>query len=53
MSYLFRSTGQILGVSMSGVMLQSLLKKELRHRITGPGSEEVSSSLAFQVVRVR
>ncbi|KAG8990252.1 hypothetical protein FRB93_003297 [Tulasnella sp. JGI-2019a] len=41
LSALFRSTGQVLGVSLSAAFLQGLLSKNLRQRITGPGSAEV------------
>jgi hypothetical protein len=33
MSYLFRTTGQVIGVSTSGALLQSILKRELNKRI--------------------
>ncbi|KDN36089.1 MFS general substrate transporter [Tilletiaria anomala UBC 951] len=33
MSYLFRNTGQILGVSLSGLLLQSLLKRQLQQTL--------------------
>lgn len=33
MSYLFRTTGQVIGVSTSGAVLQAVLKRELRKRI--------------------
>jgi len=39
--YLFRTTGQVLGVSLSGALLQAVLTKQLRKRITGPGAFEV------------
>lgn len=41
-SYLFRTTGQVLGVSLSGALTQAILAKELGERITGEGAEEVS-----------
>jgi len=40
-TYLFRTTGQVLGVSLSGTLLQAILTKQLRRRITGPGSLEI------------
>ena len=47
MSYLFRTTGQVLGVSLGGALLQYILTKQLRKRITGPEAFEVrSTSLA-------
>lgn len=33
MSYLFRTTGQVVGVATSGVILQAMLKKELQDRL--------------------
>lgn len=33
MSYLFRTTGQVIGVALSGVILQSMLKRELYQRL--------------------
>ncbi|KIM91030.1 hypothetical protein PILCRDRAFT_160549 [Piloderma croceum F 1598] len=40
-TYLFRTTGQVLGVSLSGAILQAVLIKTLQERIRGPGSAEV------------
>lgn len=40
-SYLFRTTGQVLGVSLSSTLTQSLLAKNLRERITVPNADEV------------
>ena len=40
-TYLFRTTGQVLGVSLSGALLQAILAKQLRKRITGPEAFEV------------
>ncbi|KAH9179954.1 MFS general substrate transporter [Lactarius sanguifluus] len=42
-TYLFRTTGQVLGVSLSGTLLQSILLSKLRQRIHGPDAEEVIS----------
>ncbi|KAF9057745.1 vacuolar amino acid permease [Panaeolus papilionaceus] len=44
-TYLFRTTGQVLGVSLSGAVFQGILLRKLRDRIQGPGSEEVSFPL--------
>lgn len=41
-TYLFRTTGQVLGVSLSGTVLQAVLQKKLQERITGPGAAQVS-----------
>lgn len=40
-TYLFRTTGQVLGVSLSGATLQAVLLRQLRKRIQGPGSTEL------------
>jgi hypothetical protein len=41
-TYLFRTTGQVLGVSLSSTILQAVLLQKLRVRIQGPGSSEAS-----------
>ncbi|KDR83544.1 hypothetical protein GALMADRAFT_54931 [Galerina marginata CBS 339.88] len=40
-TYLFRTTGQVLGVSLSGAILQAVLLQKLRIRIQGPDSERI------------
>jgi len=40
-TYLFRTTGQVLGVALSGAILQGVLLQKLRSRIEGPGSAQV------------
>ncbi|KDQ16463.1 hypothetical protein BOTBODRAFT_129843 [Botryobasidium botryosum FD-172 SS1] len=40
-SYLFRTTGQVLGVSLSGAFMQAQLLSNLRERIRGPEAEEI------------
>jgi hypothetical protein len=54
-TYLFRYTGQVLGVSLSGAALQSILTTQLRTRITGPGAaeliERIRSALPFAYAR--
>lgn len=40
-SYLFRYTGQVVGVAVSSAVLQFFLNRDLHARITGPGAEEV------------
>ena len=40
-TYLFRTTGQVLGVSLSGAVLQAVLVSKLRNSITGPNAAEV------------
>lgn len=44
-TYLFRTTGQVLGVSLSGTLVQSVLLDQLKKRITGPGSSDVSGEV--------
>ena len=46
--FLFRTTGQVLGVSLSGAIVQAVLTVQLRKRITGPEASEVWLSLSFQ-----
>ncbi|KAG9002808.1 hypothetical protein FRB94_003611 [Tulasnella sp. JGI-2019a] len=48
-SYLFRTTGQVIGVSLSGALLQSLLVKHLRERITGPGAAEIIQNIRHSI----
>ncbi|KAN0060279.1 hypothetical protein ACQY0O_007608 [Thecaphora frezii] len=48
MSYMARTTGQILGVSCSGTLLQALLKQQLRLRIRGKGAEDIISRIRHQ-----
>jgi len=40
-TYLFRTTGQVLGVSLSGTLLQAILTTKLKEHITGPGAAEM------------
>ncbi|KAH9482854.1 Multidrug resistance protein fnx1 [Psilocybe cubensis] len=40
-TYLFRTTGQVLGVSLSGAILQAVLLQKLKERITGAGAAEL------------
>ncbi|KAI0370270.1 vacuolar amino acid permease [Pilatotrama ljubarskyi] len=40
-TYLFRTTGQVIGVSLSGALLQAILTAKLRERIHGPNAIEV------------
>ncbi|CAD6900194.1 unnamed protein product [Tilletia controversa] len=48
MTYLFRSNAQVLGVALSGVLLQTILKEQLRQRITGPDAESIISQIRHQ-----
>lgn len=47
-TYLFRTTGQVLGVSLSGAVLQAVLLQQLRKRIQGPGATEVCKAKLTQ-----
>ncbi|XP_006460176.1 hypothetical protein AGABI2DRAFT_202979 [Agaricus bisporus var. bisporus H97] len=40
-TYLFRTTGQVLGVSLSGAILQAVLLRRLRLRINGPDADQI------------
>lgn len=40
-TYLFRTTGQVLGVSLSGAVLQGVLIQRLQGRIRGPGADKL------------
>lgn len=42
---MFRTTGQVLGVSLSAALTQSLLTQKLSETITGPGSAEIISRI--------
>ncbi|KAJ7494375.1 MFS general substrate transporter [Mycena galericulata] len=44
-SYLFRTTGQVLGVSLSAALTQTLLARNLRARITGKGSDGIIAKI--------
>ncbi|KAK0524252.1 hypothetical protein OC842_005894 [Tilletia horrida] len=48
LTYLFRSNGQVLGVAFSGVLLQAILKTQLRQRITGPDAEQIIAQIRHQ-----
>lgn len=41
LSYLFRTTGQVLGVSLSGALIQAVLLRQLRANISGPDAEDI------------
>ncbi|KAF8512610.1 MFS general substrate transporter [Hysterangium stoloniferum] len=40
-TYLFRTSGQVLAVSLSGALIQAVLTRRLSESITGPGASEV------------
>lgn len=46
-TYLFRTTGQVLGVSLSGAILQAVLLRRLRLRINGPDADQVGVLLEW------
>jgi hypothetical protein len=50
-TYLFRYTGQVLGVSLTGAALQSILLTKLRERIQGPGAIDIIERIRFVVFR--
>jgi len=52
-TYLFRTTGQVLGVSLSGTILQAVLQKKLQERITGPGAAEIIDMIRHSTEVVR
>jgi hypothetical protein len=41
LSYLYRYTGQVVGVALSSAFLQGILTSQLRRRITGPNAADV------------
>ncbi|KAH8113370.1 vacuolar amino acid permease [Phellopilus nigrolimitatus] len=44
-TYLFRTTGQVIGVSLGGAVLQAVLLNALREKITGPGGDEIIEAI--------
>jgi len=52
-TYLFRTVGQVLGVSLSGTIIQGVLVRELRGRITGPNSEELINKIRHSTDVIR
>ncbi|KNZ73863.1 Multidrug resistance protein fnx1 [Termitomyces sp. J132] len=49
-TYLFRTTGQVVGVSLSGALLQAVLLQKMRTRIQGPGSSEASRMRTTEII---
>lgn len=49
-SYLFRTTGQVLGVSLSGALVQAVLVSSLRKGIQGPGADEVGARYSVNLI---
>lgn len=48
MSYLFRTTGQVLGVAFAGEVMQLSLKNELHTRISGPDAEHIIDAVLHE-----
>ncbi|KAM0787409.1 hypothetical protein ACM66B_003493 [Microbotryomycetes sp. NB124-2] len=48
-SYLFRATGSVLGISLSTSILQNSLKSQLHKRITGKGSRKIIEHIRLDV----
>ncbi|KAK4056000.1 hypothetical protein OIO90_002995 [Microbotryomycetes sp. JL221] len=48
-SYLFRATGSVLGISLSTSILQNSLKSQLHKRITGKGSHKIIEAIRLDV----
>ncbi|KAI9510420.1 MFS general substrate transporter [Russula earlei] len=53
LTYLFRTTGQVLGVSLSGTLLQGVLLSKLRQRIHGPNAEQLISRIRHSTDVIR
>jgi len=53
LTYLFRTTGQVLGVSISGTLLQGVLLSKLRQRIHGPNAEQLISRIRHSTDAIR
>lgn len=51
-SYLFRSAGQAVVVSGSGILLQSLLAKDLRQRLYGPDAAELIARIRHEAALI-
>jgi len=52
-TYLFRTVGQVLGVSLSGTIIQGVLVRELRQRLTDPGSEQLIDKIRHSTDLIR
>jgi len=48
-TYLFRTTGQVLGVSLSGALLQAVLTGRLQQRIKGVDAEQIIYKIRHNV----
>lgn len=52
-TYLFRTTGQVLGVSLSGTLMQAVLLSKLQQRIQGPNAKELISRIRHSTDVIR
>jgi len=52
-TYLFRTVAQVLGVSFSGALVQGILLRDLRKKITGPGAEEIIQEIRHSTESIR
>ncbi|KAG8869819.1 hypothetical protein FRC20_000814 [Serendipita sp. 405] len=52
-TYLFRTTGQVLGVSLSGTIFQTVLMSKLREKIQGPNAPEIIEAVRRDASIVR
>ncbi|CED84921.1 Predicted transporter (major facilitator superfamily) [Phaffia rhodozyma] len=53
MSYLSRTTGQVIGVSLSATASQAILEKSLRSKITGEGSTQIINDILHSIDYIR
>ncbi|KZS92271.1 MFS general substrate transporter [Sistotremastrum niveocremeum HHB9708] len=52
-SFTFRTVGQVLGVSLSGAVVQGVLVHELKSKITGPGSAAIIEQIRHSTSSIR
>ncbi|CAO3611768.1 unnamed protein product [Cunninghamella echinulata] len=52
-SYLFRSTGAVIGISLSQAIFQGIVKSELSKKITGPNAEEIIEIARKSMMEIR
>ncbi|KIM27604.1 hypothetical protein M408DRAFT_167506 [Serendipita vermifera MAFF 305830] len=52
-TYLFRTTGQVLGVSLSGTIFQAVLVSKLRETMPGPNSDKTIQAIRHDAGLVR
>jgi len=53
LSYVARTTGQVLGVSLSAAVMQAVLTRRLRELITGPGAEDTIRRIRHSTEAIR